>query len=143
MDYSQAFAISVSGMAVETLRVETVAMNLANVYSARGAGGGLYQPQRVLSGPAVRFGDVMDAFRNTLAGVEVYEIASMNANDRMVYEPGHPAADSAGFVAYPGIEPVGEMIGLIEALRAYDANVMAFNAAKTMALRALEIGGGR
>jgi len=59
----------------------------------------------------------------------------------MAYEPGHPDADAQGFVTYPGIDPVGEMVDLISTLRAYEANVAAANAAKTMALKALELGG--
>jgi flagellar basal-body rod protein FlgC len=59
---------------------------------------------------------------------------------RLVHEPAHPDADARGFVAYPGIDATSEMVGLMTAVRAYEANVVAVNAAKSMALRALDIG---
>ncbi|MGB9847016.1 MAG: flagellar basal body rod protein FlgC, partial [Desulfotomaculales bacterium] len=63
------------------------------------------------------------------------------APPRMVYEPDHPLADPAtGYVAYPNINLTNEMINVIVASRAYEASVTAFNAAKDMALNALEIG---
>jgi len=62
---------------------------------------------------------------------------------RLVYEPGHPDADTKGFVAYPDVNPVSEMVELMTVTRAYEANVRAMNMAKTMALKALEIGGDR
>jgi flagellar basal-body rod protein FlgC len=61
---------------------------------------------------------------------------------RLSYEPGHPDADERGYVAYPGIQPVGEMMNLLTAVRAYEANVAALNAAKAMALRTLDLGSG-
>ena len=60
---------------------------------------------------------------------------------RLVYEPSHPDADQKGFVAYPAINPVNEMVTMITATRAYEANVAALNAARVMAMKALEIGG--
>jgi flagellar basal-body rod protein FlgC len=59
-----------------------------------------------------------------------------------VFEPGHPEADERGFVAYPGINPVAEMMNLLTAVRVYEANVAALNAAKAMALKTLQLGGG-
>ncbi|NLS44209.1 MAG: flagellar basal body rod protein FlgC, partial [Firmicutes bacterium] len=59
---------------------------------------------------------------------------------RLVYDPGHPDADEGGYVSMPNIDPVREMVDMISASRAYEANVTAINAAKTMAMRALDIG---
>ena len=73
-------------------------------------------------------------------GAEVVGTRPVNTPPRLVHDPGHPYADERGFVSYPGINPVSEMVGLMEAARAYEANVRALNAAKSMALRALEIG---
>jgi flagellar basal-body rod protein FlgC len=58
-----------------------------------------------------------------------------------VYEPGHPQADDKGFVAYPAVDQVNEMVNVMTAVRAYEANVVAMNAAKAMSVKALEIGG--
>jgi flagellar basal-body rod protein FlgC len=85
----------------------------------------------------------MDAFSaaQSTPGVEVNEVRQIDVPPRLVYEPSHPDADAKGFVAYPGINPVAEMINLITTMRAYEANVTAMNAAKTMAMKALDIGG--
>jgi flagellar basal-body rod protein FlgC len=133
MNYLQAFAISASGMAVEKARVDITAVNLANAQSTRSADGAGFQPLRVISVPKTGgdFGELL--------GTEVVSIRAVPAAPRLVYEPGHPEADEKGFVAYPGINPVTEMINLLTATRAYEANVAALNAAKTIALRTLEL----
>ena len=68
------------------------------------------------------------------------EIVRDDSPPRLVYDPSHPDANEEGYVAYPNINVVNEMVDLITASRAYEANVTALNAAKTMALKALEIG---
>jgi flagellar basal-body rod protein FlgC len=60
---------------------------------------------------------------------------------RLVHEPGNPMADEHGMVSYPGVDPAAEMISLLSATRAYEANVAAMNIARTLALKALDIGG--
>lgn len=144
MDYLAAFAISGSGMTVEKMRLDVTAMNLANVNSSRGADGTMFQPLRVVSGVRAdpRFEAAMAAWGVQLGGAQVQQLVPTDAPPRMVLEPGHPDADSRGFVSYPGINPVAEMTNLITAVRTYEANVVALNAAKTMAQRALDIGGG-
>lgn len=145
MNFFQAFEISASGMAVEKTRLDTIAVNLANVNSSRGAAGGGFKPLRVVSGERVSSGfDVaLGHSESALAGAKVYEIRPVDVPDRLVYEPGHPDANERGFVAYPGISTVSEMVNLISTVRAYEANVAAMNAAKSMALKAMEIGGGK
>lgn len=138
MDYFSAFAISASGMDVQKVRVDTVALNIANANTSRTADGVVYQPLQVVVGQkgAMGFATAMQHAR----GAEVLEVVPRDTPPRLVYEPGHPDADGSGFVSYPNIDPVSEMVALMEASRAYEANVRALNAAKTMALRALEIG---
>jgi flagellar basal-body rod protein FlgC len=136
MNYLQAFAISGSGMAVEKARVDLTAVNLANAQSTRGADGQLFRPLRLVSAP--RGAD----FAQLLAGVEIVGLQSLDSPPRLVFEPGHPEADERGFVAYPGINPVAEMMNLLTAVRVYEANVAALNAAKAMALKTLQLGGG-
>jgi flagellar basal-body rod protein FlgC len=145
MDYLAAFAISSSGMAVEKLRLDVTAVNLANVNSSRSADGALFRPLRVVSGVRTdpRFEAAMAAWGVQLGGAQVQDIVPTDTPPRLVSEPGHPDADARGFVAYPGINPVAEMTNLITAVRSYEANVVAMNAAKVMAQKALEIGGGR
>ena len=145
MNYSTAFAISASGMSVEKTRLEVTAVNLANIHSTRTTEGGPFKPLRVVSGEGVisSFSDVFDATANasSLRGAQVIAIEATDTPPRMVHEPTHPDADAKGFVAYPGINHVGEMVNLVTAVRTYEANVVAMNAAKTMALKALDLGG--
>ena len=146
MDYRNAFAISASGMTVEKLRLDTTAVNLANVHSTRGADGKPFQPLSVKVGEAgasfaAGFEQLAGAAR--LRGARVVQIEPTNVAPRRVYEPGNPDADEQGFVALPGVNQVTEMVNMASALRAYEANVTAMNAAKTMALKALELGGGQ
>ena len=145
MDYLSAFDVSASGMAVQRVRLDTVALNLANAYTTRGVDGGPYRKMEVVLAERSPAEFERHLFQGTKAssalGVEVADIRARELAPRMVYEPGHPDADANGYVAYPNIEPVSEMLTLIEATRAYEANVKAIAAAKSMAMRALEIGG--
>jgi flagellar basal-body rod protein FlgC len=144
MDYSTAFDISASGMAIEKVRLDTMALNLANANTTRSEDGGPYRPLRVIAqaSSSAEFEGHVNSLLNGYhpGGVEIVEIAPQDVEPRLVNDPGHPDADSNGFVAYPNINPVSEMVNMIEAVRGYEANVRAINAAKAMALSALEIG---
>ncbi|MCY1245480.1 Flagellar basal-body rod protein FlgC [compost metagenome] len=70
------------------------------------------------------------------------QVVASQTGPRMVYEPGHPMADARGFVAYTGVDAATEMVSLMSATRAYEANVSAMNTSRTLALRALDIGSG-
>ncbi len=144
MDYATAFQISAAGMRFEKARVDVTALNLANMNAARAADGSLYQPLRAVASPRAlpSFGTRYEAAQAVQLTVpQDVQFEAVQAAPRLVHEPGHPLADERGFVAYPGINHVGEMVNLVSALRAYEANVVAMNAAKTMALKALDIGG--
>jgi flagellar basal-body rod protein FlgC len=147
MDYSASFAISATGMALERMRVDVAAMNLANANTVQGADGAIYRPMRVIA-QAV---DAVPAF-NTMIDQGMAQALQLPAppmvtiepaqnNPRMVYEPGNPMANERGFVAYAGVDSATEMVTLMSATRAYEANVAAMNTSRTLALRALEIGG--
>jgi flagellar basal-body rod protein FlgC len=142
MDFSTAFQISAAGMSLEKARVDVTALNLANMHTSRGADGALYQPLRVVARPgnASSFGATYETL-GAMAGPQAVHTEPMQAAPRLVHEPGHPQADERGYVAYPGVNHSAEMVNLVSALRAYEANVVAMNAAKTMALKALDIGG--
>ncbi len=144
MDYLGAFEISASGMVAEKTRLETIALNLANAKTTQTQAGGPYKPLKVIT--AARTASSFEAhlgggqYNAKTMGVDVVSIKPTNSEPRMMYEPGHPDADAKGFVAYPKIDSVSEMVSLIEAVRGYEANVRALNVAKSMALKALEIG---
>lgn len=143
MDYNAAFQISASGMRVEKLRLEVTAANIANMNNAAPSVAQLYRPMQVLAQqvPLAANRQFGTLFEGGQAGVRAAALAPQAAQPRQVYEPGHPYADSKGMVAYPGVNHTAEMVTLNTALRAYEANVVAMNAAKTMAARTLEIGG--
>lgn len=145
MDYNAAFQISASGMAVEKLRLDVTAANIANMNNAAASAAQAYRPQRVISQTAaltsLTFGQQFGRLYGAAGGVEVVAVEPQAVAPRMVYEPGHPYADAQGMVAYPAVNHTAEMVNMTSALRAYEANVTAMNAAKTMAARALDIGG--
>jgi flagellar basal-body rod protein FlgC len=143
MDYRNAFAISATGMDIEKLRLDVTAANLANVHSGKRADGSLYQPMSVVSSESgADFAARFEASNGVaLHGAQLVGVQPQAVPPRLVYEPGNPEANERGFVERPGIDHVGEMVNLSSALRAYEANVVAMNAAKTMALKALELGG--
>ncbi|AMO22199.1 flagellar basal body rod protein FlgC [Ramlibacter solisilvae] len=142
MDYSPTFAISAAGMALERARVEVAALNLANAHTTQAAGRPAYQPLRVVAQAALpeAFAALLESDR--AAGLKPdFRVEPAAVAPRMVHEPGHPLADPRGFVSYPGVDPATEMVSMMSATRAYEANVAAMNAARTMALKALDIGG--
>lgn len=124
--------ISASGMSAERLRMDTIADNLANANTTRAANGGPYQRKVVIFEPILQ-GELR-------GGTRVARIERDTTPFRQVYEPGHPNADSSGYVLYPNVDMAHEMVDMITASRAYEANITAFNAAKGMVMRALEIG---
>jgi flagellar basal-body rod protein FlgC len=151
MDYSQSFAISAAGMAAEHTRLEVAALNLANANTMQTADGGAYQAMRVVMRailPAAPSGDFAARMKRSendpaLATFAVPEasIEPSGIGPRQVYDAGNPFADDKGFINYPGVDTATEMVNMMSALRSYESNVAAMNMAKTMASRALEIGG--
>ena len=144
MDYHASFQISASGMALEKLRFDVTVSNLANLHSGAASSDKVYQPLRVIGAPVPlsfgqQFGSLMALEQG--GGVQVQSIEALKVAPRQVYEPGHPQADEKGYVNYPGINHNSEMVNMLSALRAYEANVVALTAAKTMAARTLDIGG--
>ncbi len=137
MDYSQSFAISASGMNLERTRVEVAALNLANANTVAGPDGQVYRPMRVVARAAF----AQAVTQGLGATTPQVQLEPTQQPPRMVYEPGHPMANEQGFVAYAGVDTATEMVTLMSATRAYEANVAAMNAARTMSLKALDIGG--
>lgn len=125
--------VSASGLSAERLRMDLIADNLANANSTRTPEGGPYRRKVAIFEPITPTASMP-------GGVRVVGIAHDPTPPRLVYQPGHPDADPNGYVAYPNVEMVQEMVDLITASRAYEANIQAFNAAKNMVLRTLDIG---
>jgi flagellar basal-body rod protein FlgC len=140
MELLPALQISASGLTAERLRLDLIASNLANIHTTRTPRGGPYRRQVAIF--AERLRETLGSGESLVpgAGVRVVAIAEDNTPPRMVYDPSHPDADARGYVALPNIHVVNEMIDMITAARAYEANVTVLNTAKAMALKALEIG---
>lgn len=144
MDNNTTFAISAAGMALERARVEVAALNLANAHTTQAAGQPGYKPLRVVAQSAMpqAFAAMMlTAELDGAAAKPQFHVEPAAVAPRHVHEPGHPLADAKGFVSYPGVDPATEMVSLMSATRAYEANVAAMNTARTLALKALDIGG--
>jgi len=144
MDLDTAFMISASGLNAQKERLNVISSNLANVESTRTPEGGPYRRKDVIfsaSAPAKSFENTLSsANSNAEQGVEVSDVISDSRPFKQVYNPQHPDADASGYVLYPNVNPMEEMVNMISASRSYEANVTAFNATKNMALKALEIG---
>jgi flagellar basal-body rod protein FlgC len=146
MDYNDSFAISATGMAVEKLRLDVAAANLANMNSSAPSVAQLYRPAVVVAtenplGFFRQFSSLTAGGGAGAGGVRGVGVQALQVAPRMVHEPGHPHADAKGNVAYPGVDHGTQMVNISSALRAYEANVVAMNAARVMAARTLEIGG--
>jgi flagellar basal-body rod protein FlgC len=144
MDFFSAMNISSSALTAERTRMNLISGNLANASTTRTPEGGPYKRKdAVFSATPVQ--NPFSRALNSAAGqqarqVEITEIAEDQNPPRMQYEPGHPDANAQGYVAMPNVNVVEEMADMINASRSYEANVTAVQAAKSMALKTLEIG---
>lgn len=143
MDYSQVFAIGAAGLNVQKTRLEIASFNLAHMHTVKTASGMPFQPLKVVASTGaslpIGFDSVMTGEAAKLPAVSV--VPDVSAQPRLAHEPGHPNADKNGMVSYPGVNHLEQMMAITEALRAYEANIAAIQAGKTMATRALDIGG--
>ena len=145
MGLFDAIDIAGSGLAAERLRMDVTAENLANAQTTRTAQGCAYQRKEVvLQEAGGGFGAALVGAMGgpravaSASGVEVAAIVA-DPTTRQVYDPSHPDADANGYVDMPNINPVTEMVDLISASRAYEANVTAMQSAKTLFTKTLEL----
>lgn len=136
--------ISASGMTAQRLRMDIISQNIANVNTTRDANGNPYRRKAVVFSEkdATPFQDILMRTAGVIgSGVKVTRIVEDDKTAmRKVHDPSHPDADEQGYVSYPNVNAVQEMTDLIDASRSYEANVTAFNATKSMALKGLEVG---
>ncbi len=133
-----------SGLTAERLRLDVISNNIANANTTRTSEGGPYRRQLVVFEPRsdqLSFEQMLSGqIASAGSGVKVVGITKDNSPTRKVYDPNHPDANKDGYVDMPNINIVSEMVDMITATRAYEANVTAVNSAKSMALKALDIG---
>lgn len=144
MDILSGMRVSSSGMAAQRMRMNTISSNIANVNTTRTPEGGAYRRKDVVleSMPDARsFGEILTSQpQKDIARVQVTDVTVDRKAPLMKYEPDHVDANEDGYVAYPNINLMEEMANMIQATRAYEANVSAMNATKDMAMTSLELG---
>jgi flagellar basal-body rod protein FlgC len=157
--------ISATGLRAQRVRLNVIGSNIANVETTRTANGGPYKRQHVvLEADPYEFDQFLVKEQNKLrgsktqeghinipqpqlpiskehigSGVKVLEIKDDEGPDKLVYNPDHPDADKDGYVHMPNVNIVEEMVDMITATRAYEANTTAFNSTKAMLMRALDL----
>ena len=145
MDFLTALRISGSGLSVERTRVNLASSNLANAETTRTAAGGPYKRLDPVI-EAVPFAPMLNQVEGSTEvettpplNARIASIVADNGPGRKVYSPGHPDADPEGFVTFPNVNPVHEVVNLMSASRSYEANATAIETLKTMAQRGLDI----
>ena len=139
-----AMRIGSSGLTVQRKRIETISSNMANAETTRTPEGGPYRRKDLIITALplqTEFGYQLDQeMAEKLRRVTVTDIVEDQNEPRMQFNPDHPDANELGYVAYPNIDLMSEMVDLMTASRSYEANVTTINAAKSLALRAIDLG---
>ncbi len=130
------FKVSASALEAQRIRMNTIASNMANAQSTKTESGGPYVKKDVVFKTMPIKSDSAEG----LDGVRVEEVVEDTKPPLIIYDPGHPDADENGYVNMPNINIIEEMVNMMMALRAYEANVKAFNISKGMFQKALELG---
>jgi flagellar basal-body rod protein FlgC len=138
MDFLDVFNVSASGLTAQRVRLQAVASNMANARSTRTEAGGPYQ--RKLAVFEAQEGGFGDALEQALTTVQVTEVVASDEPPVLHYDPGHPDADEQGYVAYPNVNILEEMVDMMTTSRAYEANTNVVSTTRTMADSALRIG---
>lgn len=136
MESFRALDIASAGMSAEQRRLEIIAANLANANTTRTPEGGPYRRREVV------FQAIYDEVGRSdrIPSVKVADVVQDQTDFKRVLNPGSPDADENGYVAYPNVDTVFEMVDLMEAMRSYEANMRTSKSFRTMADAALQIG---
>ncbi len=144
MDFVTGMRVTSSGMSANRQRLNTIASNIANVNTTRTAEGGPYRRKDIVFEAvqdARSFGEILTSPEDVATQrVQVADVLVDTSAPNMKFEPNHPEANEQGYVAYPNIDLMTEMTNMIQATRAYEANVSAMSAVKDLAITSLDIG---
>ena len=149
MGYMTAFQIGASALQAQRLRLDIISNNIANSQTTKTTAGGAYQRQDVvLSANNQRspfsnlllFNSSLNNQVTGLDGVRVNKIITDTTPGTRVYDPTHPDADAQGYVKYPNVNMVVEMTNMLSASRSYEAGLSIVDAARSMAIKAIDIG---
>jgi flagellar basal-body rod protein FlgC len=136
-----AMDVAASGLSAERIRMNTIASNLANARTTRTEAGGPYKRlDPVFEAVGLDRSRGVIATQGGVSEVRVSRIQEDTRPGMMVYEPGHPDANAQGYVEYPNVNAVEEMVNMITASRAYEAGVTSIDSVKQMGRSALDIG---
>lgn len=142
MSFLQSLNISGSGLTAQRLRMDVISENIANKDATRTENGEPYRRKMVVLSSVNNFQNMfIENINEYQAGrVEVTEIIEDESEFKLVYNPEHPDAGEDGYVRMPNVDSLKETVDIMEAYRAYQANITALNTMKQMAVKALEIG---
>ena len=139
MSIMTAMKIGASGLTAQRRRLEVMISNLVNANTTQPQGVEPYRRKDVVFS-AVNMHDSFDfMFKDAVQGVKIREVVSDQSDPVMRYEPDHPHADERGYVAYPNVNALEEMVNVMSATRSYEANLQAMGMARDMLQRTLEI----
>jgi len=134
MGFFSTLNIAATGLSAQRIRINVISSNLANANTTKTESGEPYKRKDII------FKELLEG--EYRGGVRVEKVVEDKKPFILKYEPGHPDANEEGYVQYPNVNPIEEMVNMIEASRSYEANVTVLNTAKQLAMRALEIGRG-
>ena len=143
MSFLSSMSISASALTATRLRMDVITENMANSSTTRTANGEPYRRKYVVFQERTSDRDFASFFnraRKAPGGVRVIHIGEDQSEFKYDYNPTHPDADENGYVRLPNVEVVQEMVDMMAAVRAYEANITALNAFKDMVVKTLEIG---
>jgi flagellar basal-body rod protein FlgC len=144
MDLIRTMDIAAEGMSAQRTRLNVISANLANAHTTRTEDGSPYRRKTVIfeAVPVQSPFDehLADAMDSEIRGVKVREIAPVKGEFKRLFDPSHPDADENGYVSFPNVDYISEMVSMLNANRSYEANAAAIKTAKEMALKALDIG---
>ncbi len=142
MSFLNSLNISGSGLTAQRLRMDVISENIANMDTTRTEDGGPYRRKMVVLSSTSDFKNMLVQNLNDYeaGGVEVTEITEDQSEFKLIFNPEHPDADENGYVRMPNVDSLKETVDMMEAYRAYQANITALNTTKQMAVKALEIG---
>jgi flagellar basal-body rod protein FlgC len=139
MSLATAIEVGASGLTAQRKRMEVLVGNLVNAQTTKPAGTDPYRRKDVVftaTNPETSFGAALD---EAVQGVEISSVVTDKSDPIKKYEPGHQHADKDGYVLYPNINSMEEMVNVMSATRSYEANLQAVNLAKEMQQKTLEI----
>ena len=143
MSFLNSLSISASALTAEKFRSDIILQNMANISTTRTAEGTAYRRKQVVfEERRMNFSEMLDESSAMASGggVRVREVVENQSDLTPVYDPTHPHADEEGYVYMPNVNRAEEMVDLMAASRAYEANVTAVNVAKSMIMKAMDIG---